>query len=204
MATYRDLQDRIALDYLNRYDLMEAVKRAIQNSIKCYEAQRYWFNETASSTTMTVNSASLGVPSDFLVLDRIEMAYSGTRCALRQEPFDIIREMNATSAVSVPTHFAYRGNRFEVALMPGSAYATTIYYLHSLPTLSADSDSNAWTNEAANLIAHDATLGILCSTIQPNDNRAIQRHQNMLRMAMNELNCRNTLRMTTRLRATQF
>ena len=204
MATYKDLQDRIALDYLNRYDLMAEVRRAIQNSIKCYEAQRFWFNETATTTTTTANAASLGIPSDFLILDRLELTYSGSQLRLIEEPFDCIREMNATSSTGVPTHFAYRGDKFNLAVIPASAYSATCYYVHSLPTLSADTDSNAWTNEAQNLIAHSATLDLLSCVIKDTDTQKLERHGNLLGMALRELNLRNTTRLTTRLRATQF
>lgn len=204
MATFKDLQDRIALDYLNRYDLMPSVKRAIVNAIKCYEAQRYWFNQTASTTTTTANTSYFGVPGDFLALDRIEIAEAGARLPLIAQPFDVIREMNIVSSTGSPTHFAYRGDRFELAVIPDSAYTVTTYYLHTLPTLSADTDSNAWTNEAQNLIVHAATLDMMRATLVTPDTKRIAYHQQMLQMAQTELYCRNDLRLAGKLRATHF
>lgn len=204
MATYKDLRDRIQLDYLNRYDLQDAVKRAIANTIRCHEGHRWWFNETATSTACTVGQSYLGVPSDFLVLDLLELNHGGTRIKLRQEDFDTIRRMNATSATSLPTHFCYRGDRFELALQPDSAYTATCHYIHSLPALSADTDSNAWTNEASNLIAHGATLELLTSTISTPDDRKIRHHENMFRMALTEMYTRNDTRLQGRLEPTQF
>lgn len=204
MATFKDLKDRIALDYLNRYDLMAEVGRAIKNSIKCYEAQRFWFNQTATALATTSSISYINVPGDFMALDRLEIRYSGASQALIEEPFDVIRTMNAVSATSVPTHFAYHGDRFELALIPDSAYTTTVYYLHTLPALSADADSNAWTNEAANMIAHAATIEMITSVIGIGDNKKLARHQQQLHFAMNELNLRNSLRLSRRLKPTRF
>jgi hypothetical protein len=204
MATFKDLQDRIALDYLNRYDMIPAVKRAINNAVKCYENQRWWFNETATSTTTTANSSQLGIPSDFLILDRLDLTYSGSRFKLVEDAYDCIAEMNATSATGVPTLYNYRGDRFELALTPDSAYTATIYYVHSLPALSADSDSNVWTNEAGNLIAHAACIDVLGSALNINDPRLLQKHERMLAMSLKEMHTRNATRLTTRLRATSF
>lgn len=204
MSTFRDLQDRIALDYLNRYDLLPAVKRAIINAVKCYEAERYWFNQTATSTTTTANTTYIGVPSDMIAYDRLEITYSGASTRLLEEDFSKLRAMNAVTAVAVPTHFSYRGDRFELFSVPDSAYTVTCYYLHSLPTLSADADTNAWTNEGANLIVHAATLDVLTNTINSPDQMKRAAHTNSLHMAQKELNLRNSLRLTRRLTSTQF
>ena len=204
MATYKDLQDRIALDYLNRYDVLPAVKRAIQNAILCYENQRWWFNETATTTTTTANVASLGVPDDFLILDRIEVAYSGAHQALVERSIDDIRTMNIGSATGTPTFYNYRGDKFNLALIPNSAYAATIYYVHKLPVLSADADTNVWTNEAGNMIAHAACIDVMGSTLQLTDDRTIAKHERLLRNALYEMHLRNAQRFTTKLRATSF
>lgn len=203
MATYKDLQDRIQLDYLNRYDLTGSVKRAIKNTIKCYEGTRWWFNETATTSVMTANSGSYGVPSDFLVLDRLEVAYSGARFPLKVATLDEVRTMNATTATSVPTHYVYRGDRFELALVPDSAYSATVYYIQSLPELSADADTNVWTNEAANLIAHGATVELLSSVVDADD-RKIAHHVRMMRQALDEMYVRNDTRLHGSLQPTSF
>lgn len=204
MATYKDLQDRIALDYLNRYDVLPAVKRAIQNAVLCYENQRWWFNETATTTTTTANVASLGVPADFLILDRIEVAHSGAHDTLIQSTFDEVRDMNIGSVPGVPSHFNYRGDKFNLALIPFSAYSATIYYIHKLPVLSADTDSSVWTNEAGNLIAHAACIDVMGTTLNINDDRTLAKHERMRQNALYEMHLRNAQRFTTKLRATSF
>lgn len=204
MATFKDLQDRINLDYMNRYDLMGETKRAILNAIKTYEGARFWFNEAQTAMACSAGQTYVSVPTDFLYLDRLELTYSGASTRLIEVPFGEIRAMNAVSATGVPTHYNYHGDRFEVAIKPDSAYAVPCYYVKSLPQLSADTDSNAWTNEAANLIVHHAVLDMMMGTIIPSDGKRVAYHQNMLQIAMQELNLRNTTRFAGRLRATSF
>ena len=204
MATYKDLQDRINMDYLNRYDLQGETRRAILNAIRTYEAARYWFNEAQTAMACSAGQSYVNVPSDFLILDRLELTYSGASTRLIETSFADIRAMNAVSATGQPTHYNYHGDRFEVAIIPDSAYAVPCYYVKQLATLSADSDSNAWTNEAGNLITHTACLDLLSNVIVVSEPRRITFHQNMLQMAMQELNFRNIARFAGRLRATSF
>lgn len=204
MATYKDLQDRIALDYLNRFDLIPEVKRAIAASIRCYSPKSYWFNQTATTIATTGGVSYLTVPSDYLKLNRMEISYSGSKNRLHEDDFDFIRTMNATSATGVPTSFCYQGDRWELAVIPNTVYNVTAYYQNILPVLSADTDTNAWTNEAFNLIAHDATLDVLNNVIVSNNNALINRHAAALQRTHTELQSHNAMRLTTRLRATSF
>lgn len=200
MGTYRDMQDRIALEYLNRTDLLVEIKHAILNSIKATEPERFWFNETAVAA---VAVSAVAVPSNFLVLDRLEITIASADYQLMQRSFDEIRDMNASRITGQPTSFAYHANAFQLALYPDSAYAMICYYIKSLPVLSADSDTNVWTTELANYIAEAATLDLLTNVVgAPADQ--ISRHATALQVARNELNLRNTGRMTFRLRATSF
>jgi hypothetical protein len=204
MATFRDLQDRINLDYLNNMTLLPEVKRAIRNAIICYETRRFWFNETATALACVASQSYITVPTDMLILDRLEITIQGNEEPLWLTSFDCIRNMNMGGDTGEPTHFAYRGDRWELAAIPNSAYPIMAYYVHKYPALSADSDSNPWTNEGANLIAHAATLDLMMGVMQVADNKRIERHALAVRMAENELDTRNATRLYSGLRATQF
>jgi hypothetical protein len=204
MATFKDLQDRINLDYLNNMTLIAETKRAIRNAIKTYEAQRYWFNETLTAIAASTVSSGIAVPTDFLTLDRLEVTVNSNDYALIQREFFDIRDMNVSRTRGQPTHFAYHGDKFELAIHPDSAYSINLHYIRSLAELSADSDSNAWTNEAANLICHAACVDLLSGVLQVPNSAAINRHVAMLAMAQNELNLRNGTRLNFRLKSTYF
>jgi hypothetical protein len=204
MSTFKDLQDRIALDYLNNMTLVSEVKRAIVNTIKRYECERYWFNEASTAVATVANQTYLSVPTDFMALDGLEITYSGCSQYLIELEFDKLRQMNAIANTGQPTHYAYRGDRFELAAIPDAIYPVTIYYIKTLPTLDLESDSNAWTNEAQNVIAHAATIELMMGVLKTATKQQIEYHSMLLRQAENELSYRNSLRLTTRLQATTF
>ena len=204
MPTYKDLQDKVNLDYLNQMTLIPETKRAIHAAIRCYEGRRFWFNETATSVALVSSQSYLTVPTDFIFLDRLEVITNGFASPLRLTSFNTIREMNSDNAVGQPTSFAYRGDRFVLGTTPDSAYSATIYYIHSLPLLSADADSNAWTNEAFNLIAHAATYDLMTGVMQVADPRKINHHARAMEVALNDLHTRNENRFSARLTPTYF
>jgi hypothetical protein len=158
MSTYSELQQRVATDYLNRGDFTDQVKRSIKAAIRHYERRRWRFNETSSAIACSAGQTFISLPSNFLVLDTLQITYAGSRSKLHPREFDFILEMNAASATGVPTDFALRSNRIELAVVPDSAYSCPLYYIKSLTELSADSDTNSWTTGAhEDLIVYHAT-----------------------------------------------
>lgn len=158
MSTYSELQQRIASDYLNRSDFGNEIKRAIKQAIRTYERRRWRFNETASSIACSAGQSFISLPSNFLALDYLQVRYSGVNTKLHQRDLSYILEMNAASSTGVPSDFALRANKIELAVIPNSAYSCSLYYLKSLSELSADTDTNSWTTGAhEDLIAYHAT-----------------------------------------------
>lgn len=205
MATYGNLQDKINLDYLNNMTLVSEVKRAIQTAIRCYEIEPFWFNEAQTAIATTALQSYITVPTDFLTVTRLELSWSaGNYDELQRENFSYIRRLNVTSSTGQPTSFTYWGDRFELAPIPNAVYNGTLYYIKTLPTLSADSDTNVWTNEAANLIAHAATVDLMMNVLQVTDQRKINNHEIAKQRAYYELSSRNDQKAFTRLTPTSF
>lgn len=204
MATYKDLQDKINLDYLNQTTLVAEVKRAIQGAIRNYETQRFWFNETSTAVALTASQAYLNVPADFMLLDRIEVNYGSGYFPLEQISFSTLRAFNAVVSPNQPTYFAYRGNRFELDQPSLSAYPAVIYYVQQLPVLSADTDTNVWTNEGFNLIAHCAASELLANVASIPNQQKIMRHEQAERGALQALMTRNDVRLVRRITPTTF
>lgn len=204
MATYKDLQDRINLDYLNRMTLMPEVKRAIAIAIRTYEANRYWFNETFVVLNAVTDQSFIPVPTDFLEPIRLELTVNGGTSELPRLALPDLRTLAMNSPSSQPTYYTYYGDRIELSCPSSGNYECPFYYVYSLPAFVSDDDSNAWTNEAANLIAHAATLELMTGVLQVHDTQKIARHQMLLEMAERELATRNLTRLTHRLRSTYF
>lgn len=187
MSTYGDLQATIRDDFLNRGDLADATKRAIQRAINVYKRQRHWFNEASTSTACTAGSPYLSVPDSFFALDRLELQTGQFRFELTEKSLDYVRTLNEGSAVGEPTFYHYRGDQWTLAVTPDSAYAVNVFYLRTLPDLVADSDSNVWTNELFNLIAHHATFDLLANVVQQADDAKLSHHTAMLKLAKDEM-----------------
>ncbi|HEX7766510.1 MAG TPA: hypothetical protein VF443_07330 [Nitrospira sp.] len=167
MSTYADIQQRIADDYINRSDFTNQIKRAILAAIRFYERRRWRFNETVTSIATVAGQNYIALPSNFLIFDALQISASGS--LLPMDPIDLggLLVMQNTSATGIPSHYNIRQNRIGIAVPPDSAYSCPLYYIKSLDALSADADSNAWTDGLyQDLIAYHAAKQIWANTLR--------------------------------------
>lgn len=159
-ATLQTVVTRVTRDYLNRTDLDAETVRSVKAAIKHYENQRFPWNQTATALVASVSSASLTVPSDFLVLDVLEVRANSATYELTPETFANIRRMNSVNTpTNIPQFYALRGLRFELSPIPASAFTVNCYYLHKLPELTATdmSGTNEWLSACEDVIVYHAT-----------------------------------------------
>ena len=200
MATYREMQDRINLDYLNRTDLGAETKRAILRAIKHYEKNHFWFNQTATALAIGTASVTVAVPSDFLILDFATVRDASTDSIVVVRNFDRIAYKNQNMALSgVPVEVAYFRDAFYFTPKPASATSLTIYYTHALTALSADADTNGWTSAAEDLIIHHATADMLANVLRVTDKDQITSHKTWEKEAYDMLKQGNSARILDRL-----
>lgn len=148
MSSYLELQQRVA-GYLNRTTFTAEVKQEIKAAIRFYERRRLRFNETSTALATVANQTFILLPANFLILDRLEVIQQTNQdFQLERRDFNYIRDMNAASAVGVPTDFTLYKDRIELAVIPDTIYSVPCYYLKSLTELSADADTNEWTTGA--------------------------------------------------------
>lgn len=183
MSTYLDLQQRIANDYLNRTDFGNEIKRAILAAVRYYERRRWRFNQTATALTTSAGQAFLSLPSDFLVLDSLQVTESGSRIRLEHVPLPELLDYRASSATGTPTHFTIYSDRIELFATPTTAQSCPLHYIHSLTELSADTDTNAWTNGVMqDVIVHCATKNLWASVLRNKDEALV--HAELERTAL--------------------
>lgn len=144
MPTYAEIQQRVALDCLNRIDLVPEAKRAIQTTIRKYEKNRFWFNETATSIACSAGQSYIVAPADLLVTQQLEVLQSGSNTKLIDIDFARIKLRNDGSATGRPIWFCAYGENFVLSPIPDSAWSVLVTYTQKLPALSADSDTNGW------------------------------------------------------------
>lgn len=167
MPTYLDTVTRIQTDCLNRTDFSDTVRRAIQTTIRHYERQRFWFNETATTLVCVASVETVVVPSNMMGMpDLLEVVQSSNSTALVVRPFDNIRAVNINRIVGLPTMYAKRHDSFYLANVPDSAYPLPCYYLKKLPALSADSDTNDWLSAAEDVIVWGAAKLVWATTVR--------------------------------------
>jgi len=155
MPTLGELKSEIASD-LVRKDLGAEIDRACIAAHRFYRARRLRFNEarTVMNTAIGqgVYGVSSGLPADILEIDSISVDESGWRRLLCQAGSDEIEAMDSPNSThSVPDVWSIRGEELRLWPVPNKAYPLTIFYLQDLP-LPADGASNAWTNQAGDLI----------------------------------------------------
>lgn len=200
MPTFRDVQDRINLDYLNRTDLGSETKRAIIRAVKHYEKNRFWFNMTATALAVGTASVTVAVPADFLALDYATVRDTSVDYIVTVRTFDRIAYQNTNLALGgaaasgVAKEIAYYRDAFFFTPKPSSVTSITVYYTQSLATLSADSDTNGWLSAAEDLIVHHATADLLANVLRVTDNTQVQAHKAWETEAFAELQKGNAMR----------
>lgn len=162
MATYSDMRARIADELANDGDITSAqINYAIQDTIKVYERRSWWFNTNVGTFTTVANqeyytATDWPAITDAVQIDAMTVTYNGVKTSVMPVDFDSIDEIQTNYAISIPRNYAYYDQSIRMYPIPSGAYTITVAYVMRLTTLSADSDTNAWTTEAEELIRQGA------------------------------------------------
>jgi len=168
MATAGNLCTTIISD-LNRGDvsISDTVLIDIQSSIRDYESQRFYFNEQLLTATLSATDtyalslfdASGSGVSDIVEVDFMEIVINSTRNYKLEELTiaDLAAlSSNAQGIMGYPTHFAVWNQSIKIYPEANSNYTGRLWAHVKLTPISAFSDSNAWTNDASELIRNAA------------------------------------------------
>lgn len=169
MSTYIEIQNRVASDFLNRSSYSAEVKRAILAAIRFYERRRWRFNETATSIATVASQSWLTLPTNFLYEDILKLTSNGSTNRLNRRDLSYVTEMRDNASSGIPTEYTIYANKIELALVPSAIYTCPLYYVKSLPELSADVDTNAWTQGGMqDVIVYHATHVMWSSVVRNN------------------------------------
>ena len=171
MATYGDMLARIA-DELDRTDLSSQIQKAVLTAVAYYERKPFWFTES-SFTFSTVAGQELYTSSDAPAIattpeiDRLNGNFFGLRTPLQKRDWEQIDNISTlTTSRAMPQDWAYRAYAIRLYPIPDRAYTITAYHVPRLTALSANSDSNAWTNDAEALIRSRAKIDLMLNVIR--------------------------------------
>lgn len=172
MATFADMRARIADELANDGDISSAqINYAILDAIKFYERREWWFNSNIGTFNTVFGQefyTSVDWPelSSQIQIDAMTVTYNGIKSPLKALDYVTIDDIQNNYVIAVPRHFAYYDQAIRLYPIPNGGYPITVSYAKRLTDLSADADSNAWTNEAEELIRQSAKRRIAINYLQ--------------------------------------
>lgn len=178
MTTLTLLKSRIA-DDLDRTDLTSQIANAISDAIEHYKNERFYFNETRSSTFATVSAQSRYTSSDdadiplWFELDAV-FINDGTR-ELQLEPYDVIQMEyllgQSSPGTGVPYAYSYYDRSFWLYPVPDSSSYTVrpLGVIEKAEPASDAESNNVWMTEAFELIRCRAKLYLAGHVINDSD-----------------------------------
>ena len=166
-VTFKDVQDRVNLDYLNRTDFTNETKRAIIRAIKHYERERFHFNQTATAINASTAAYTLSLPADFFALDQVTVSVNGVGgFPVVQRTMERVSYRQSDGTSGVPQEVALYANNLNFYPKPSSAFPVTVRYTFQLAQLSADSDTNKWLSAAEDLVVFHAAADMMANVIR--------------------------------------
>ena len=193
MSTFLQMRTKIA-DYLDRSDLTDQIKDAINRAIEYYEKERFWFNEKVGTFATVANTKNYGsaggVPTDIAEIDYVEVTQSGKEYELKPRTFDYIKQRQGYDPTGLPTDYAFYQENFYLNPVPNGIYTITISYQQKYTALSADADTNDFTTDAEDLIEARSRWWLYKNVIKDREEADLAKQD--------ELDALNSLREKTR------
>ena len=154
MADYATLQARI-LSETKRSSLTTDVQNQIKSAIKHLERRRWWFQQDVIQFTTVSGQDNYGASahSDIPNIIDFESAIvtgsagnTGWADHISKVAYRDIHAALEVESERIPYHYAYHEKQIWLA-SPGSGYVCKFAVQRKLAVLSADGDSNAWTDD---------------------------------------------------------
>jgi len=133
-----------------RRSMSSQIATCILDAITNYETERFWFNETRATTFSLSSSQDVYTSIDnsmiprLMQIDRLDVVISGSRQKMEPWPYIDIETYNETGSTGQPVAYAYYGQSIYMTL-PDGGYEARVSGIVQLASLSATTDSNAWT-----------------------------------------------------------
>jgi hypothetical protein len=207
MGTLADLKSRIATE-LARTDLTSQIANAVSDAIKYYGRERFWFNQSRAITFSTVNGQQAYTSTDqslipsLICIDDLYFTGATTYPLDRYSPTDFEFLIGSSTANGKPYAFTYTDSEILLYPTPNDAYAMRLYAHYKLPTIT-DTETNAWTDDAEELIRTHAKQLLYLDPLE--DDQAAARMGVKIPELLAVLRAETSARMGTgRIRPTQF
>ena len=174
MTTYGEMKARIASE-LHRSDLTGYISSAVLSAIAFYESSRFFrgekrgtFSTIAAQRFYGTTTASPGtLPDDVVEIDSITTTVNNRIYKLDQVSYEHLEDIDAgvTPLSGYPRLWAWYAEQIRLYPSPNAEYLMTMSYQHERPVLSADADTNFWTEDGEELIRNRAKKDICMSVL---------------------------------------
>jgi len=141
LATYANLKTSIA-NWLNRSDLTTEIAEDFIVLTEADFNSKLRVRKMISSTSITIDSETESIPSDFLQVRDFFILEGGTKNALKYITPAQMDQIRGSSTTGMPSAYTILGDNFRFAPIPSSAYTGTLNYYAKFSALSDANTSN--------------------------------------------------------------
>ncbi|HYH17880.1 MAG TPA: hypothetical protein VD995_04620 [Azospirillum sp.] len=203
MSTLGQLKARIARK-LSRDDMTDEIADAIQAAIRHYQRRRFTFNEARATTITAAGTEYYDLPSNLIEIDVLKLADGDRTEPLTPRDYAWMDGVSSQpSHRGEPSDYAVFAGQLRLYPIPDGVYTLAIAYVKRLPALASDSDGNAWTDDAQDLICFRALADLYGSELRDLEMAAAM--ETAARQILEDLTGDTLARVSTgRLRPTAF
>jgi hypothetical protein len=153
--TLQTLINRIQ-DDIDRTDLTAQVTKFINQGIRFYEKENFWFTEdiaTESTIANTETYAITGIATNIKDIIRVEITVNNDTYDLIKRDINYIRNKNTpTNTTGRPTDYCLFDGDMYLSPIPDNVYVLKFYYRKDYPDLVNSTDTNDYLDYAEDLI----------------------------------------------------
>lgn len=155
MATFSAMRSRIA-DDLDDSTVDTQIGVAINRAIDHYQSERFWFTEAIATFATVADQDSYGtgdgIPSDINKIDTLQVTVNNDFIRLFEKTYDWMKLVDSGRISGRPTFWTWYEDKIFLYPTPDDAYTITVSYTKNYVDLSADGDTNDFTDNAEDLI----------------------------------------------------
>ena len=141
LAAYSDLKTSIA-NWLNRSDLTTEIAEDFIVLAEADFNSKLRVRKMNTSTSITIDSETESMPSDFLQVRDFFITSGETKYALKYITPAQMDQIRGSSTSGMPSAYTILGDNFRFAPIPSSAYTGTLNYYAKFAALSDSNTSN--------------------------------------------------------------
>jgi hypothetical protein len=160
VSTFGEMVARIRGDMDRGTDFDNRIKQAVADAIRFYRASRLGFNIKRAYATLTSGNEYVSLPTDWIEADLLRLDQDERRDILQEVTYDWIDEENQSSEQrGCPRKFAIQHRTLRLYPTPDQTYTLMFSFQYELKNVSAsasDGETNAWLDDAEELIRKHA------------------------------------------------